>query len=544
MGCIDRDKVVLVGRHALRAVRLADGKPGWDGRLVNLPNDGTPSGLGVLSGDGQYFVPLSSNEVVAVDIAAGKIAKLSESRRGGLPGNLICHQGKLISEGVEGVDCYPLADAAKAEVQRRSGRKSQRCPGAGPCGAKSCWTPANDRRPSPASAAHISCTRSNALATCCAMRCWTDCGRSLHLIAAAARKFERLLDNASERTAFLRLKADGLRRAGELAAALECYRNLLDLQPDPQPLDQVDKTLLVRRDRWVESRLADLREAAGAEWLAKIDELAVIATRASGPRSLRRPRRLRRNPSKPAPAEHNADWPVGQVEIATAPTTRDRNASSVSTVEMLGNPPPCFRNLSIKYDRSRGFIAYDGQGQELWDFSMAGYNFPNANRCPPRFARSLACDDGELLLFSMGLKLVAMDARAASPDVAPRMLWMKDMADPNADSADRPLPRVEIELPWQFQLQAGKEDRLHVFGPLASHYVCFRRLDNLVAADPRDGKTLWIRRDLPQRCVVFGDDRYVFVLQPHRDEAMLLRASNGELMGMRQNAANSRPTSQ
>ena len=67
----------------------------------------------------------------------------------------------------------------------------------------------------------------------------------------------------------------------------------------------------------------------------------------------------------------------------------------------------------------------------------------------------------------------------------------------------------------------------------ASHYVCFRRFGNLVAADPRNGKTLWIRRDLPQGCVVFGDDRYVFVLQPHRDEAMVLRASDGELAGMR-----------
>ena len=116
--CVDEDKVVVVGRHAVRAVRLADGKPAWDGRVVNFPDGGTPSGLGVLSGS-QYLVPLSNNEIVGVDIAAGKIAQLSKSRRGGLPGNLICHQGKLISEGVEGVDCYWLADAAKAEAQRR-----------------------------------------------------------------------------------------------------------------------------------------------------------------------------------------------------------------------------------------------------------------------------------------------------------------------------------------------------------------------------------------------------------------------------------------
>ena len=55
-----------------------------------------------------------------------------------------------------------------------------------------------------------------------------------------------------------------------------------------------------------------------------------------------------------------------------------------------------------------------------------------------------------------------------------------------------------------------------------------------MAADPRNGKTLWIRRDLPRGCAVFGDDRYVFVLPPQRDEAMMLKAADGELAGMKQ----------
>ena len=153
---------------------------------------------------------------------------------------------------------------------------------------------------------------------------------------------------------------------------------------------------------------------------------------------------------------------------------------------------------------------------------------------PPRFARSLASADGEILLFSMGTNLMAVDPRESGPKEAARLLWIQDMADPNADSPDRSLPRVDIVLPWQFENQAGRaEDRWHVFGPVSGHYVCFRRLGDLVAADPRNGKTLWVRRNLPQDCVVFGDDRYVFVLAAHRDEAMVLRASNGELVGTR-----------
>ena len=51
--------------------------------------------------------------------------------------------------------------------------------------------------------------------------------------------------------------------------------------------------------------------------------------------------------------------------------------------------------------------------------------------------------------------------------------------------------------------------------------------------DPRDGQTLWVRGDLPQDCIVFGDDRYVLVLAAHREEALVLRASNGESIGVR-----------
>ena len=118
VACAD-DEVAVVGRHAVRAVRLADGKPAWDGHVVDFPDGGTPSGLGVLLSGGRYLVPLSNNEIVGVDIATGKLRDLSKSRSRGQPGNLICHQGKLISEGVEGVDCYPLADAARTKSQGR-----------------------------------------------------------------------------------------------------------------------------------------------------------------------------------------------------------------------------------------------------------------------------------------------------------------------------------------------------------------------------------------------------------------------------------------
>ena len=62
---------------------------------------------------------------------------------------------------------------------------------------------------------------------------------------------------------------------------------------------------------------------------------------------------------------------------------------------------------------------------------------------------------------------------------------------------------------------------------------CFQRFRSLVAVDPRNGETLWVRQDMPSNSDVFGDDEYVFVLPPDSDEARVLRAWDGEMVGTR-----------
>jgi hypothetical protein len=54
-----------------------------------------------------------------------------------------------------------------------------------------------------------------------------------------------------------------------------------------------------------------------------------------------------------------------------------------------------------------------------------------------------------------------------------------------------------------------------------------------VAVDPQNGETLWVRRDVPSGSDLFGDDEHLFVLSPDREEATLLRAADGELLGTR-----------
>jgi tetratricopeptide (TPR) repeat protein len=483
-----------------------------------------------LSG-GQYFVPLSSNEIVSVDIAAGKIAQLSKSRCEGLPGNLICHQGKLISEGAEGVDCYWMADAVQAEARRRLAANPNDAEALALQGE--ILLDAGKR-----SEAVASFRRAYQLQP---QRRTHDLLRDALLGGLRAEfavyrgrseEIQRLLDNASDRAVFLRLMGDGLWRAGETGPALKCYQQLLNLEPKHQPLDQVDKTLLVRRDRWVQSRLAELRETASGDLAAKIDQLARRCDAGLWPTFFGMPDNSAPQSEQGGAAEQNVEWPLGKVEVTVA-RGGNRNTEAISALEIMGNPARACRDLSVKYDRGRCIIADDGQGQRRWQFPLAREDHMIAIRQPLHFVGRVACASGDLLLFPVGIKLMAVDA--GGPGVARQALWTQNMADPSADPPDPDARRGEIVLPWQLQNRAGLvEDRLHFsLGPLSSHYVCFHWFGNLVAVGPRNGDVLWIHRDLPRGSVVFGDDRHVFVLPPQRDEAMLLRASNGELAGTR-----------
>jgi hypothetical protein len=67
----------------------------------------------------------------------------------------------------------------------------------------------------------------------------------------------------------------------------------------------------------------------------------------------------------------------------------------------------------------------------------------------------------------------------------------------------------------------------------ADRYICLQRSRSLYALDPLSGATLWVRQDIPQGSVTFGDGEYVFVLPPDKPEALVLRALDGEPAGTR-----------
>jgi outer membrane protein assembly factor BamB len=96
------DLAVVVGRQSVWARRLTDGKLAWSGKPVSLPQGAAPSGRGYLTKD-QLLVPLSSAEVVAIDLADGRIVSNSQSPDGIVPENLVKSGDYVVSVGLSGV---------------------------------------------------------------------------------------------------------------------------------------------------------------------------------------------------------------------------------------------------------------------------------------------------------------------------------------------------------------------------------------------------------------------------------------------------------
>jgi len=515
---------------------------------------------------------LSNAEVIGIDLDEGKVTHVSKSRKGIVPGNLFCFKGKVVSQGLDGVEAYYQLDAALPEVERRlaanpdnaealslhgeilldAGKRSE---------AIVALRRAYELAPDPRTRELLRDSLLGGLRT--EFAAYRDHGKEI----------KQLLDAPEQHATFLRLMGDGLRHAGELVPAFECYLNFVDFEPDRRPLDQVDQNFFVRRDRWVQGRLAELREEAQGEAAAMIDDAvssrlrdalatdsvdvlqqffddfdgqpAAVAGRAELVRRFQKAgRRLEAElaasrwemplstPSRDA-VKSPPDWPVGKVEVAIKST---KNVSSNDygryAVELRGNPGSFFRDLSIQLTPSnQQLIAYDGWGQERWQVALVE---KGQQRQHFSYNRSMthARAQEHLLLVSLGGEILAIDALGRKSGGTPRLLWIRDaLAMGGAlDGHDVPL----LNLPWQIRQQVARSQGQSGCSQLLdSRYICFQQFRDLVAVDPISGETLWVHQDLPLGCELFGDDEYVFALPPDREEAMLFRAADGEPLGTR-----------
>ena len=290
LACVHKNDVVLVGRNSVRALSLDDGSEAWEGRKATFPDGGSPTGVGFLS-DNRYFVPLSTAEVLTVDLDNGTVGTAFKSRRGIVPGNLICHRDRIISQRTHAVEAFYQLDALRELVGRRLGEEENDAEALALHG-EILW---HENKLEEAVAVF---RRSLELAPNPNTRelCLDSFLDGLKLDFATHRKHvdevEALIDTPEKRATFLRLMAVGYEDAGEFPQAIEGYLELVDLDSRHRGMERVDDVLSVRRDRWLQVQLAELRDKIPSQFQAELDRLVearlTAAIAAEGPADLAR----------------------------------------------------------------------------------------------------------------------------------------------------------------------------------------------------------------------------------------------------------------
>lgn len=120
---VEQGNVLLVGQRQVSALQLDDGesaweKPAWDADAYEFPLGSSAAGTGFFA-DGQYFLPLSNAQVIAIDVETGGLTAKTSSREGQVLGNLVCYQGTVISQTGRHLDCFDQVEVLRQNSEQR-----------------------------------------------------------------------------------------------------------------------------------------------------------------------------------------------------------------------------------------------------------------------------------------------------------------------------------------------------------------------------------------------------------------------------------------
>jgi outer membrane protein assembly factor BamB len=115
LGGVFGNKVLMVGKTHCRALSLEDGKQVWSCET------GTPTGEGVAS-KGIYYLPVKNKdnggEICYIELNKGIVRAHNRARKtdAAPPGNLLFHEGFMLSQNVDHVSAYPQLDVRIKEI--------------------------------------------------------------------------------------------------------------------------------------------------------------------------------------------------------------------------------------------------------------------------------------------------------------------------------------------------------------------------------------------------------------------------------------------
>lgn len=268
---VDDDCILLTGPRRVTALALSDGQPLWDKPLL-LPDGVAPSGSGFFA-DGKYYLPLSSSEVAAIDLAAGRIVARTQRRDNYPLGNLICYQGAILSHNGRYLECFDQVDPLRTRAQQELAAHPDSVGALRTLGEiafhAARYSDAIELLQRAYQGDPTDIQTREVLAEC--------------LIAALDDDFvayrgnldllRQLDDGAMQRKeTLLRIEAEGYADAGEPLAAAEACLAMYELTSDPATILQIKGSREVAVGRWVQAQLRAIVASCNAEQRAAIEQ--------------------------------------------------------------------------------------------------------------------------------------------------------------------------------------------------------------------------------------------------------------------------------
>ncbi|MAG93250.1 MAG: hypothetical protein CMJ48_05820 [Planctomycetaceae bacterium] len=265
VAAVHGDNVVIVEENQVRAVKLQDGSPAWSGPTTIDP----PSGRGFRVGN-LYHLPMSSAEIATIFLDDGRIIARTKSRNGQVHGNLVAAGGTVVSQSIDGLTGF----RAVADLEGHIASELAKNP---------------NSHEVLALRGSIELHRGNVTGALKDLRHAIELGagaetkrtivstllEGMRLSFAAYRsevpEIRKLIDDPAQRSTFLRLYADGLRKTGDHRGAFSEYLKLSGPDTGAPKAMRIDGTLEIRSDRWVRARLGELYEGAPLEQRNELD---------------------------------------------------------------------------------------------------------------------------------------------------------------------------------------------------------------------------------------------------------------------------------
>jgi len=257
---VHEQKVILVGRTKVEAVRLSDGQPAWK----------TPTFIEMPSGRGFqttrfYHLPLSTGEIATIDLQTGHLIARSKSRTGEVFGNLVAGEGTIVSQSHDKIVGFRSLKELNDQVSRALAKNPDDAEALALRGEMRLHRGERDlaladlrrsieQTPAPRPRQLIVATLLDQLRT------------DFSKYRTVTVEIEKQVEDPEQRSEFLRLYADGLHNVGENQAAFQQYIKLTGAGTGKPQLERMNATLSVRSDRWVRPRIAAIySQASSAE---------------------------------------------------------------------------------------------------------------------------------------------------------------------------------------------------------------------------------------------------------------------------------------